>query len=46
MIILGLLIHYPNLKVKILNWFDNLSAMIHIQLIMKLYLTILSLMVQ
>ena len=25
--------HYPNLQLKILNWFDNLSAMIHIQLI-------------
>ena len=43
MIILDLLVHYLNLQVQILNWFDKLSAMIHIQLIMKLYLTLLSL---
>ena len=36
MIILHLLVQYPNLQVKILNWFDKLSAMIHIQLMMKL----------
>ena len=36
MIILDLLVHYPNLQVKIFNWFDKLSAMVHIQLIMKL----------
>ena len=31
MIILDLLVHYPNLQMKILNWFDKLSAMIYIQ---------------
>ena len=36
MIILDLLVHYPNLQVKILNSFDKLSSMIHIQLMMKL----------
>ena len=46
MIILDLLVHYPNLQVKILNWFNKLSAMIHIQLMMKLYLTLLFLMIQ
>ena len=46
MIILDLLVRYPNLQVKILNWFDKLFAMIHIQLIVKLYPTLLSLMVQ
>ena len=30
-IILDLLVHYPNLQVKIFNFFDKLSAMIHIQ---------------
>ena len=35
-------LHYPNLQVKILNCFDKLSAMIHIQLMMKFYLTSLS----
>ena len=29
-------VHYPNLEVKILIWFDKLSAMIHIQLMRKL----------
>ena len=43
MIILDLLVHYPNLQAKIFNYFDKLSAMIHIQLIMKLYLRLLSL---
>ena len=38
-----LLVQHPNLQVKILNWFDKLSAMIHIQLLIKLYLTLLSL---
>ena len=38
--------HHHNLQLKILNWFDKLSAMIHIQIMMKLYLTLLSLMVQ
>ena len=42
MIILNLLVHYPNLQVKIWNWFDKLSAMIHIQLMMKLWLILLS----
>ena len=36
MIILDLLVHYPNLQVKIFSWFDKLTAMIHIQLMMKL----------
>ena len=36
-------VHYPNLQVKILNCFNKLSAMIHIQLMMKLYLRLLSL---
>ena len=35
-IILDLLVHYPNLQMKILNRFDKLSAIIHIQLMMKL----------
>ena len=35
-IILDLLVHYPNLQLKILNWFDKLSAMIYIQAMMKL----------
>ena len=35
-IILDLLAHYPNLQMKILNRFDKLSAIIHIQLMMKL----------
>ena len=30
MIILDLLVHYPNLQMKIFNWFNKLSAMIHI----------------
>ena len=42
MIILHLLVHYPNLQVKIFNWFEKLSAMIHIQLMMESYLTLLS----
>ena len=29
-------LHYPNLQLKIFNWFVKLSAMIHIQLMMKL----------
>ena len=41
MIILHLLVHSPNLQVKISYWFDKLSAMIHIQLLMKLYLSLL-----
>ena len=36
MIILNLLVQYPNLQMKIFNWFDKLSTMIHIQLVMKL----------
>ncbi len=36
MMILDLVVQYPNLRMKILNWFDKLSAMIHIQLMMKL----------
>ena len=39
-------LHHHNLQLKILNWFDKLTAMIHIQLMMKLYLIVLSLMVQ
>ena len=35
MIILDLLVQYSNLQVKILNCFDKLSAMIYIQLMMK-----------
>ena len=35
MIILNLLVQYPNLQVKRLNWFDKLLTMIHIQLMMK-----------
>ena len=31
MIILNLLVHYPNLQVKIFNWFDKLSVMNYIQ---------------
>ena len=45
-IILDLLVHYPNLQLKILNWFEKLFAMVYIQLMMKLYLTLLSIMVQ
>ena len=41
MIIFDLLVQYPNLQLKIVNWFDKLSAMIHIQLIMKLKLRLL-----
>ena len=29
-------VDYPNLQMKIFNWFDKLSAMINIQLMMKL----------
>ena len=43
MIIFDLLVHYPNLQVKIVQRFDKLSAMIYIQLMMKLYLGLLSL---
>ena len=46
MIILDLLVHYQNLQVKIFNWFDKLSTLIHIQLMMKLYMRLLSLMAQ
>ena len=35
-------LHYSNLQVKIFNCFDKLSAMIHIQLMMKFYLIPLS----
>ena len=36
MILLNLLVHYPNLQVKIFNWFDKLSPMIRTELTMKL----------
>ena len=36
MMVFDLLVHYINLQMKILNWFDKLSAMIYIQLMMKL----------
>ena len=36
MIILDLLVDYHNLQMKIFNWFDKLSAMTNIQLVMKL----------
>ena len=35
-------LHYPNLQMKIFNCFEKLSAMMHIQLMMKFYLTSLS----
>ena len=35
MIILNLLVQYPSLQVKLLNCFGKLSAMTHIQLMMK-----------
>ena len=36
MMILDLVVQYPNLQMKILNWYDRLSTMIHIQLMMIL----------
>ena len=39
-------LHYHNLQVKIFNWFDKLSAVIHIQLMIKSYPILLSVMVQ
>ena len=41
-----LLVKYPNLQVKIFNWFDKLSTMIHIQFTIKLYVRLLSFVVQ
>ena len=46
MIIFDLLVHYQNLQVKIFNWFDKLPTLIRIQLMMKLYMRLLSLMAQ
>ena len=36
-------LHHPSLQMKIFNYFEKWSAMIHIQLIVKLYMTFLSL---
>jgi hypothetical protein len=36
MMILDLVVRFPNSQMKILNWFDKLSTMIHTQLMIKL----------